>query len=245
MRRRPSPPWPSSSIVTSASSPPRAALQGIAAAPGRVVAPVWRWNAARFDASPGALTGAAGVERLHLVVEQVRNDLAVKTARLRANGLTAESGILEAQALMLDDPALLEGAIGLMAKGMPADEAVAATMAPFAEMLRASDDPVFQARAADIEDVVGQLGRALHGIADTPPPPARPSILVARDLAPSQTAGLDRALVVGFATEQGSATAHTAILARELGLPAVVGTSGLVDAVRDGALGLLDGECGI
>jgi len=205
---------------------------------------VWRWNAARLDPSPGGLAGAEGIDRLREVLDQVRSDLAGKTARLRATGLTAESGILEAQALMLDDPALLEGASALMAQGRLADEAVAATMAPFAEMLRASDDPVFQARAADVEDVVEQIRRALHGVSDTPPPPSQPSILVARDLAPSQTAGLDRALVVGFATEQGSATAHTAILARALGLPAVVGIAGLVDAVQDGELVLLDGEQG-
>jgi multiphosphoryl transfer protein len=206
---------------------------------------VWRWDAARLDASlTGGLSGAEGLDRLGKVLEQVKADLAGKTARLRASGLTAESGILEAQALMLDDPALLEGATQLMAQGKPADEAVAAAMAPFAEMLRASADPVFQARAVDVEDVVEQIRRALHGVSQAPPPPAQPSILVARDLAPSQTAGLDRALVVGFATEQGSATAHTAILARALGLPAVVGIAGLVDAVQDGDLVLLDGEQG-
>jgi multiphosphoryl transfer protein len=210
-----------------------------------VVAPVWRWNVARLDASPtGGLSGAEGLDRLGKVLEQVKADLVGKTARLRANGLIAESGILEAQALMLDDPALLEGASQLMEQGRPADEAVAAAMAPFAEMLRASADPVFQARAVDVEDVVEQIRRALHGVSAAPPPPAQPSILVARDLAPSQTAGLDRALVVGFATEQGSATAHTAILARALGLPAVVGIAGLVDAVQDGDLVLLDGEQG-
>ena len=209
-----------------------------------MVAPVWRWNAARLDPSPGGLSGAEGIDRLRKVLDEVRADLAGKTARLQASGLTAESGILEAQALMLDDPALLEGASQLMGQGRPADEAVAATMAPFAEMLRASADPVFQARAVDVEDVVEQIRRALHGVSQAPPPPAQPSILVARDLAPSQTAGLDRALVVGFATEQGSATAHTAILARALGLPAVVGIAGLVDAVQDGELVLLDGEQG-
>src|SRR5437588_5222101 len=111
-RTRPLRHSPSLSIVISASRPAaRASLHGIAAAPGRVVAPVWRWSAAQFNPSPGALTGAAGVDRLHGVIDQVRTDLAVKTERLRVNGLTAESGILEAQALMLDDPALLEGAI--------------------------------------------------------------------------------------------------------------------------------------
>jgi phosphoenolpyruvate-protein phosphotransferase (PTS system enzyme I) len=208
-----------------------------------VVAPVWRWSAERLESS-AALTGAEGVDRLLRALEQVRAQLAVKTARLQASGLTAEAGILEAQALMLDDPALLDGASALMAQGKAADEAVGTTMAPFAQMLRASDDPVFQARAADVEDVVEQLRRALHGASDTPPPPKQPSILVARDLAPSQTAGLDRTLVLGFATEQGSATAHTAILARALGLPAVVGIAGVVDAVEDGQPVLLDGDAG-
>jgi phosphoenolpyruvate-protein phosphotransferase len=209
-----------------------------------VVAPVWRWSTARLVPSVGGLTGAEGVERLVRAIETVKADLAAKTARLQSAGLSAESGILEAQAMMLDDPALVDGASGLMAQGRPADEAVAASMAPFAEMLRASPDPVFQARAADVEDVVEQLRRALHGHGATPPPPAQPSIVVARDLAPSQTAGLDRALVVGFATEQGSATAHTAILARALGLPAVVGIAGVVDAVVDGQAVLLDGDEG-
>lgn len=229
--------------MTLANSPARLSLKGIAAAPGRVVAPVWRWSSERLESS-AALTGVEGVDRLRRALGKVRADLAVKTARLQASGLTAEAGILEAQALMLDDPALLDGASELMSQGRPADEAVATTMAPFAQMLRDSDDPVFQARAADVEDVVEQLRRALHGASDTPPPPNQPSILVARDLAPSQTAGLDRALVLGFATEQGSATAHTAILARALGLPAVVGIAGVVEAVEDGQMVLLDGDTG-
>jgi phosphoenolpyruvate-protein phosphotransferase len=196
------------------------------------------------NASAAGLSGPAGLERLRAAIEQVKDDLAAKTARLRTYGATAEAGILEAQGLMLDDPALLDGASELVNEGRPADEAVAEAMRPFADMLRGSDDPVFQARAADVEDVVEQLRRALRGASGTPPLPSQPSVLVARDLAPSQTAGLDRALVVGFATEQGSATAHTAILARALGLPAVVGIAGLVDAVKDGQLVLLDGDQG-
>ncbi|MDQ6713957.1 MAG: phosphoenolpyruvate--protein phosphotransferase [Candidatus Dormibacteraeota bacterium] len=205
---------------------------------------MWRWNAARLGPTPGGLTGAEGVDQLGRAIEHVRADLAAKIVRLQAAGLTEESGILEAQTLMLDDPALVAGAGELMAQGRPADDAVAATLVPFAEMLRASPDPVFQARAVDVEDVVEQLRGALHGASSMPPPPPQPSILVARDLAPSQTAGLDRALVLGFATEQGSATAHTAILARALGLPAVVGIAGLVEAVEDGQVVLLDGDEG-
>ena len=205
---------------------------------------MWRWSTENHGTQPAGLSGAQGVEQLRRAIEQVRADLAGATARLQAAGLTAESGILEAQALMLDDPALVDGASELMAQGRPADESVATALAPFADMLRASPDPVFQARAADVEDVVGQLRRALHGAGGTPPAPLQPSIVVARDLAPSQTAGLDRALVLGFATEQGSATAHTAILARALGLPAVVGIPDLLEAVEDGQAVLLDGDEG-
>lgn len=165
--------------------------------------------------------------------------------RLRADGAGAEAGILEAQALMLDDPALRDTAFTLLGQGMPADRAVAESLEPFAAMLRASDDPVFRARAADVDDVAAQVRRALHGVDDAPAAPAQPSILVADDLAPSQTARLDRQKVVGFATEQGSATAHTAILARALGLPAVVGIAGVVAAVDEGQLVLLDGDQGI
>jgi phosphoenolpyruvate-protein phosphotransferase len=219
-------------------------LRGIAAAPGQAVAPAWRWEAPVVPISEVDLTGESGINRLVVAIKEVKATLASKATHLQREGAGAEAGILEAQALMLDDPALLDGACALIRQGRPADAAVGQAMAPFAEMLRASADPVFQARAADVEDVVEQLRRALHGISDMPPPPEKPSIVVARDLAPSQTAGLDRTLVVGFATEQGTSTAHTAILARALGLPAVVGVGGLLEAVRDGQSLLLDGDRG-
>jgi len=81
-------------------------------------------------------------------------------------------------------------------------------------MLLASPGPFFQARAADLRDVTRQVQNALRGRPATAPNPDRPSIIVARDLAPSQTAWLDQERVLGFATEMGSATAHTAILAQ-------------------------------
>ena len=219
-------------------------LRGIPAAPGQVVAPAWRWDEQRIHDSTADLTGETGINRLLAAIKEVKASLTAKARRLEVDGAAAEAGILEAQALMLDDPALVDGSSSLIRRGQPADQAVAETMMPFAEILRASDDEVFKARAADLEDVVQQLRRALHGISDLPLPPEKPSIVVARDLAPSQTAGLDRTLVVGFATEQGTATAHTAILARALGLPAVVGIAGLLDAVNDTQSLLLDGDAG-
>jgi phosphoenolpyruvate-protein phosphotransferase len=230
--------------VTSANSSPRARLKGIAAAPGQAVAPAWRWLEPSLERAGPGPTGQHGAKELERAIAQVKARLKATTLRLHGGGASAEAGILEAQALMLEDPALLDGARELVLRGTAAEVAVAQTMAPFAAMLRASPDPVFQARAADVDDVVEQLRRALLGLSEMPQSPSQPSIVVARDLAPSQTAGLDRALVVGFATEQGTATAHTAILARALGLPAVVGIAGLVDAVADGQPLLLDGDAG-
>src|SRR6202521_2047467 len=239
-----SPRSPTLSIVTSANSSERTRLQGIAAAPGQAFAPAWRWKDASLENTAAGPTGEIGADELQRAIEQVKVRLAATTARLHASGASAEAGILEAQVLMLEEPAMLDGARGLVILGTQADAAVAETIGPFGAMRRPSPDPVFQARAADVGDVVEQVRRALHGLSDVPPLPSQPSIVVARDLAPSQTAGRDRARFVGFATEQGTATAHTAILARALGLPAVVGIAGVVDAVEDGQAVLLDGDAG-
>jgi len=208
-----------------------------------VVAPIWRWPDRSVDPSV-SLDGPDAADRLRAALVQVTAMLSSGAERLQARGAGAEAGILEAQALMVEDPALLEGALALIGEGIPADRAVTDALEPFGAMLRASSDPVFQARAADVDDVAEQIRRVLYGRDAAPPSPERASILVARDLAPSETAGLDRDLVVGFATEQGSATAHTAILARALGLPAVVGIEGVVRAVDEGQVALLDGDRG-
>src|SRR2546423_4161600 len=117
---RPSPRCPTWSIVTSASSPPRVILQGIPAAPGQVYAPIWRWNEVRLNPARPGLLGPAGLARLQQVIEQVKGELAAKAARLVTYGATAEAGILEAQRLMLDDPALPGGAQGLINEGRAA-----------------------------------------------------------------------------------------------------------------------------
>lgn len=230
--------------MTSANNSERVRLRGIAAAPGRAFAPAWRWTDSPATATTAGPAGAAGVVALESAIEQVKKRLEITTERLRAAGSSTEAGIFEAQILMLEDPALLDGARQLIMQGMAADAAVVETMAPFATMLRDSPDPVFQARAADVDDVVEQVRLALLGSSAIRPRPSQPSIVVARDLAPSQTAGFERSLVVGFATEQGTATAHTAILARALGLPAVVGIPDLVDTVLEGQSLLLDGDDG-
>ena len=219
-------------------------LRGIAASPGRVAGPIWRWPEEAPSHDPDQATSPAGPDQLRRAIVQVQDQLTATAERLRRTGVEKEAGIMDAQRLILDDPAFVDAAMSALAAGASAEKAVQSALEPYAAMLLASPDPVFQARAADLRDVTRQVQNALRGRPAPAPNPDRPSIVVARDLAPSQTAGLDQNRVLGFATEMGSATAHTAILAQALGIPAVVGIPGLLEDVREGQTALLDGDQG-
>src|SRR3977135_3360647 len=117
---------PTSSIVTSANSS-RTRLKGIAAAPGQAFAPAWRWQDAPLGSPAPTWAGEAGADELTRAIEHGKGRLSGTTARLHAGGASAEAGILEAQVMMLEDPALLEGARELVIGGTPADVAVAQT----------------------------------------------------------------------------------------------------------------------
>ena len=219
-------------------------LRGIAASPGRAAGPIWRWPEEAPSQDLDHATSPAGPDELRHAIAQVQDQLTATAERLRRTGIEKEAGIMDAQRLILQDPAFVDAAMSALAAGAPAEKAVQSALEPFAAMLLASPDPVFQARAADLRDVTEQVQSALRGRSGPTPNPEVASIVVARDLAPSQTAGLDRNRVLGFATEMGSATAHTAILAQALGIPAVVGILGLLKDVREGHTALLDGDQG-
>ena len=219
-------------------------LRGIAASPGRVAGPIWRWPEETPSGDPDKASLPAGPEQLRHAISQVQDQLTATAERLRRTGVEKEAGIMDAQRLILDDPAFVDAAMSAMSGGVVAEKAVQSALEPYVGMLLASPDPVFQARAADLRDVTRQVQNALRGRPATVPSPDRPSIIVARDLAPSQTAWLDHNRVLGFATEMGSATAHTAILAQALGIPAVVGIPRLLEDAREGHTALLDGDQG-
>src|ERR671922_2780680 len=159
----------------------QAVLRGIAAASGRVAAPISRWVEPELRHAPEAVDGSSGADRLRAALDDVRDMLGRGAAALRARGAEAEAGILDAQALMVDDPSFVEPAFGALEEGRPPDAAVREAMEPFRDLLRSSDDAVFQARATDLEDVVDQIMRALRGAPSHGPAPAVRSILVARD----------------------------------------------------------------
>ncbi len=162
---------------------------------------------------------------------------------LESQGMGEQAGILQAQALMLQDPGFDDMVGSELAAGLSPTEAVSSAAEHFASMFEALEDPYMAGRATDVRDAAGRLVDELQGRVSVFLPD-RPSIVVARELTPSQTAGFDRRLVLGFATEAGSATSHTAILARALSIPAVVGVPDLRARVETGVMIALNGDSG-
>lgn len=150
--------------------------------------------------------------------------------RLRETGLGDEAEILSAQAMMATDPTLIGAAVERTRVDDDPRVAIVAASDSIAATLAAMDDPILAARAADVRDVAARIARILGGA--TVDLPSVPSIAVAADLPPSITAEIPRGRLVGIVLEGGSPTAHAAILARGLGIPAVVGVTGLLAAIE-------------
>ena len=148
--------------------------------------------------------------------------------------------IFAIHAMILEDEDLLERIERSLASGSSAEAAVQAASDALSQELAALDDPYLCARAADIADVCSQLLSHLSGeYKPIEQSDDEPYILVAKDLTPSQTVGLDRATLLGFVTFEGSPNSHTAILARAMGIPALICT-GEISQEFDGTIALLD-----
>jgi phosphoenolpyruvate-protein phosphotransferase len=163
------------------------------------------------------------------------------TLRSKASASTAD--ILAAQREMLDDPELKEGADALIDTGFSAEAAITRIASDYAEQLAAIPDPYLAARAEDVYEagrrIVAELqGSSLEVSLD------RAAILIARDLAPAETVGLDPALLQAIVTEKGSATGHLAIVAQGLGIPAVVGIPDIFSQINEGTVLVVDGDSG-
>ncbi len=210
-------------------------LRGQPAAPGVATGAPWVLGASVTE-------GTAAILGLDEASAAARADLERLGRLLRAEGRLEEAAILEAQAMMAADPELIDAAREGVAAGADPVAAVTAAGGAVATAFEAMDDAVLAARAADVRDVTARIVRHLVGA--SAPKLERRSIVVSFDLPPSVTVELDRSLLAGIALEGGSRTSHAAILARSLGIPAVVAVAGLLAAV-DGARELaLDGAAG-
>jgi phosphotransferase system enzyme I (PtsI) len=160
--------------------------------------------------------------------------------------LSADAGdVFAAHQLILLDPSLTDAIHHDIARGHQALYAVLEAQTRFKEMFLAMDDAYMQERAADIVDVTKRLATYLSG--QTPRDLAlikEPVVLVADDLGPSDTAVLNPAFIQGFITQVGGRTSHTAIIARSLEIPAIVGAKDALSMTQDGDIVLIDGTSG-
>jgi phosphocarrier protein FPr len=156
-----------------------------------------------------------------------------------------EATIFDAHLLCLSDPAIVEAARQrIFDYTLDAVSAWKVVVARTVRSYEALKDPYLKARAADVRDVGQRVLRLLTGVASTPLDFTQPAILVATDLTPSETAHLNPHKVLGICTIAGGATSHSGILARSLGIPAVVGVDVELLSLEDGTLIALDGETG-
>lgn len=219
-------------------------LKGIPAAPGLAKGSAFRWDQRPLQI-PKFIPADLHAEKTRL--GNARQD-AARQLRELANQVAkqigeVEAALFEAQAMFLEDAVLVQKAEGAIDSSINAEQAWHDACDYFASQLEAMPDETLRARGADVRDVGRRVLEILTG-AQATLALTKQSIILARDLAPSQTAMLDKSKVLAFCTAEGGPTSHTAILAKALGIPAVVGLSDAVLDIPDETILLVDGNTG-
>lgn len=177
---------------------------------------------------------AVSIEQLNVLAEKCLEEAGEETALL-----------FETHAMFIEDDDYVECILtAIDEESCTAEYAVQQASEQFASMFAAMDDAYMQARAADIKDISRRLMDNLMGIVPGGIASDIPVILVADDLAPSETLQLDKSKILGFVTQEGSGNSHTAILARTMGIPAICGTGTVLSKVYHGRQAYIDGETG-
>lgn len=187
----------------------------------------------------------AELERFRTARETAKEQLAKLYDKALAEAGEDAAMLFEAHQMMLDDLDFVESIEGMIENDhVNAEAAVSDTGAQFAEMFAAMDDSYMQARAADIRDISARVIGILTGEGESGIVSDVPCIVAADDLAPSETVQLDKALILGFITAGGSANSHTAILARTMGIPAIIGAGDALQSEMEGKYAIIDGQTG-
>ncbi|OWY38259.1 phosphoenolpyruvate--protein phosphotransferase [Xenophilus sp. AP218F] len=197
-------------------------LGGVCAAPGLAVGQVVRLDAFEMELVENAAAGCDEMARLTDALSQVRDDIEAAIADALRRGMTAESDIYAAHLALLDDPELLADAGAAIARGKAAGFAFRQAIRAQCGILAGLGSQLLAERVSDLKDIERQTLQALYGADCAAPQLFAESILVADDLAPSQLTRLPREKVAGILTAAGGASGHVAILARALGIPALV-----------------------
>ena len=188
---------------------------------------------------------AAELERFRAARETAKEQLAKLYDKALAEAGEDAAMLFEAHQMMLDDLDFVESIEGMIENDrVNAEAAVSDTGAQFAEMFAAMDDSYMQARAADIRDISARVIGILTGEGESGIVSDVPCIVAADDLAPSETVQLDKSLILGFITSAGSANSHTAILARTMGIPAIISAGDALQPAMEGKYAIIDGQTG-
>jgi len=222
-------------------------LRGIPASPGIVVGPVhllrWEVPEVRQRLIDDSEIDAE-IDRLHRAFDRARERLRHVRSRAEVQAGAEEAAIFDVQISILDDPQLSQSVESLIRQNLGADKAFDLVLLEWRQNFARHAAPMLRERVGDLTDVHIRVLSMLMGLPDHDPvdvPPGSNAILVTHDLTPSLTLQLDRECISAIATDAGTATAHVAILARSLGLPAVVGLRNALSYLKGGEMAILNG----
>ncbi|MGE5741553.1 MAG: phosphoenolpyruvate--protein phosphotransferase [Candidatus Aminicenantes bacterium RBG_16_66_30] len=186
------------------------------------------------------------IKRLHQALDRTRADMARVKESVREKVGPDSSLIFEAHLLILEDPALVGGLEAIIREEKArAEWALSKTNARYEQLFESLADDYFRQRKSDVSDVLKRVYRNLETKREKEKAPHKQHILVAHELLPSEAAlRLSKALTLGVALDMGGQTSHTAILARSLGIPAVLGLRDVTRQVREGEFVIIDGTDG-
>jgi phosphotransferase system enzyme I (PtsI) len=225
-------------------------LRGIPASPGIVVGPVhllrWEVPEVKHRLIDDDAIGAE-IVRLHDAFERARDRLRHLRARAEHQAGPEEAAIFDVQISILDDGELTRSTEALIRQNLGAEKAFDLILLQWRQHFARHTAPMLREKVSDLMDVHIRVLSILLDLPDHDPvdvPPGAHAILVTHDLTPSLTMQLDRNCISAIATEAGTATAHVAILARSLGLPAVVGLRNALSFLVPGQIAILDGNDG-
>lgn len=184
----------------------------------------------------------AEIDRVDAAGEQAKAQLQKLYDKAVKEVGEASAAIFEVHQMMLEDDDYLDSIYNMIRTEMVnAEYAVAVTGDNFAEMFANMDDEYMKARAADVKDISERLVRNLSGEGDADLSSMEPSIIVADDLSPSETVQMDKEKILGFVTVHGSTNSHTAILARMMNIPALIGVPMNLEEIHSGMEAVVDG----
>lgn len=225
---------------------PENQVHGIAGAPGIAIGPVFRHVRTEIKVEETYEGESIEKNQLQSAIEKAKGQLKQLRKKMLDQKATGEAAIFDVHIELLDDVELLDGVLEKINKKQSAALAWQSSIEERAKLVASLDDPLLAARAADLHDVGYRVLRILVGVDEQSPKlPDHPVIILAEDLTPSDTVTLDRDKVLGFCTAKGGPTSHTAIIARALGLPAVVSAGEKVLSLTNSTQIVLNGYSGV